>query len=161
MKALVLYRSHYGNTREIAEEMAKELRVRGIDSFVADLRRRLPDLAEFDAAIVGAPTRMARVTRKALRVLKRLHQKGMGRKPLVLFDTYGPLPATPEELEKGKKWLYPGAVGLMQEKAVAVGLNVYPKTLRCEVKGMKGPLKDGEKEKVATFIDEFARTISK
>jgi len=161
MKALILYRSHYGNTKQIAEEMAKELRARGIDPVVADLRRRLPDLTQFDAVFVGAPTRMARVTRKALRVLQRLHKKGLGRKPLALFDTYGPLPATPEELEKGRKWLFPGAVGLMQAKAEAIGLNVYPKTLRCEVKGMKGPLKDGEKEKVAAFIDEFARTISK
>ncbi len=50
MKALILYRSHYGNTKEIAEEMAKELHARGVDSIVADLRRRLPNLDEFDAA---------------------------------------------------------------------------------------------------------------
>jgi len=161
MKALILFRSHYGNTKQIAEEMAKELRVRGIDSVVADLRRRLPDLAEFDAALVGAPTRMARVTRKAFRALKRLHKKGWGSKPVAVFDTYGPLPATPEKLEKGQTRLSPGAAGLMKARAEALGMNVYAKTLRCEVKGMKGPLKDGEKEKVAAFIDEFARTISK
>ncbi len=104
---------------------------------------------------------MARVTRKSYRALKRLSKKGWGTKLVILFDTYGPVPKAPEELEKGRKWLYPGAAGLLQAKAEAFGLNVYPKTLRCEVKGMKGPLKDSGKEKVAAFIDEFARTISK
>ncbi|MDD8026595.1 MAG: flavodoxin domain-containing protein [Acidobacteriota bacterium] len=159
MKALVLYRSHYGNTRQVADEIAKELRAKGVDPVVTDLRGKLPDFADFGAVFIGAPTRMARVTGKALRTLGKLAKKGWGPKPVVVFDTYGPLPATPEELEKGKKWLFPGAAGLMQAKAQALGLNVYAKTLRCEVSTLKGPLKDGEMKKVASFIEEVAPFI--
>jgi flavodoxin len=156
MKALILFRSHFGNTQQVAEALAKELAGSGADSVVQDLRQRLPDLGEFEAVLVGAPTRMARVTRKAKSVLKRLSKKGWGRKPVAVFDTYGPMPKTPEELEKGRKWLYPGAAGILQERAKALGLNVYDRTLRCEVSDMKGPLKEGELEKAALFARDFA-----
>jgi len=159
MKALVLYRSHYGTTKSVAGELAKEFQARGIESEVADMRRKLPPLGDFDAVLVGAPTRMARVTRKAYRALKRLSRKGWGTKPVIIFDTYGPMPKTPEELEKGKKWLYPGAAGLMKARAEALGLSVYAKTLRLEVAGLKGPLKAGEDEKIGPFVEDYQKTI--
>ena len=155
MKALILYRSHYGNTRQVAEGIAGELTSLGHVAAVQDLRRRLPDMKDVDLIFIGAPTRMARVTRRALRVLKRLRKLGAARKPLAVFDTFGPVPTEPEKLEKGRKWLEPGAAGLMQEAARTLGLNVYPETLRCEVKAMKGPLADGALEKAVVFVRDF------
>jgi menaquinone-dependent protoporphyrinogen IX oxidase len=159
MKALILYRSHYGNTKQVAEAIAKQFGARGVDAVVTDLRRKLRDLEGFDAMLIGAPTRMARVTHRALSVLKRLAKKGWGRKPLAVFDTYGPEPATPEQMKKTRKWIIPGAAGLMQQRAQELALNVYGQTLRCEVQGMKGPLKDGQLDKAAAFAGEFAATI--
>ena len=161
MKALVLFRSYHGNTQQVAEAIKKELDAQGIETSVQDLRRRLPELSNVDFIVMGAPTRMARVSRKALRVLKRLRKKGFGEKPVVIFDTFGPIPTKPEELEKGKKWLYPGAAGIMQTAAKTLGLNVYSETLRCEVQGMKGPLKDGEMEKTAAFTKAFIASVGK
>jgi flavodoxin len=161
MKALVLFRSYHGNTQQVAESIKRELDTQGIETFVQDLRRRLPELGDVDFIVMGAPTRMARVNRKALRVLKRLRKKGFSQKPVVIFDTYGPIPTKPEELEKGKKWLYPGAAGIMQTAAKALGLNVYSETLRCEVQGMKGPLKDGELEKAAAFTRKSLASVGK
>ncbi len=160
MKALILFKSHFGNTKQVADVLAKELGAAGIESVVADLRRRLPDLSEFDAVLVGAPTRMARVTHRALSALKRLSKKGWGKKPVAVFDTYGPEPTKPEEMEKARKWIIPGAAGLMHQRAKDLGLNVFEKTLRCEVQGMKGPLKDGAVDKAAAFAKEFSRTIA-
>ena len=159
MKALVLFRSHYGNTRQVAESVKKALEAQGIETVVQDLRRRLPDLGEIDLVLMGAPTRMARVTRRAARALTRLKKRGLLDKPIAVFDTYGPIPTKPEELEKGKKWLYPGAAGIMQNTAKALGLNVYSETLRCEVGGMKGPLKDGELERAAAFTRAFVGSL--
>lgn len=160
MKGLVLFRSHYGNTKQIAEAIAGAINALGHESLVQDLRRKLPNLQSFDFILIGAPTRMARVTRKAVRVLKRLWKRGLGDKPIAVFDTYGPVPAKPEELEKTKKWLYPGAAGIMQNAAKARGLNVYPNTLRCEVTGMKGPLKEKELENAAAFAKAFVAAIT-
>jgi hypothetical protein len=155
MRALVLYRSHYGNTKQVAEAIAGELAALGHAAEVRDLRKRLPDLESFDLLFIGAPTRMARVSRRALHALKRLRKLGAAGKPLAVFDTFGPIPTEPEKLEKGRKWLFPGAAGLMLEAAKRLGLNVYPETLRCEVKGMKGPLVDGGPGKAAAFVREF------
>jgi menaquinone-dependent protoporphyrinogen IX oxidase len=155
MKALVLFRSYYGNTKQVAEAIAEQIRGQGHDAVIQDLRRKLPDLRTFDFALIGSPTRMARVNRKALRALRRLRKKGFAKKPVAVFDTYGPVPTKPEEMEKSKKWLYPGAAGMMQTAAKAQGLNVFSKTLRCEVRGMKGPLADNELEKAASFIKEW------
>jgi flavodoxin len=155
MKALVLYRSYHGNTKQVADAMAKELAAQGIESVVQDLRRKLPDLSGFDLILIGSPTRMARVNRKAKRVLKRIRKKGFAQKPIAVFDTFGPIPTDPEELEKGKKWLYPGAAGILYNVAKSQGLNVYPETLRCEVKGLKGPLGNNELAKAASFVKEF------
>jgi menaquinone-dependent protoporphyrinogen IX oxidase len=161
MKALVLFRSFHGNTKQVAESIAKELGMQGIETIVQDLRRKLPDLSDIDFILMGSPTRMAKVNRTALRVLKRLQKKGIAEKPVAIFDTYGPVPTKPEEIEKAKKWLYPGAAGIMQKAAKTLGLNVYAATLRCEVRGLKGPLADHELEKAVSFANEFLSTIRK
>ncbi|MGA2362394.1 MAG: flavodoxin domain-containing protein [Candidatus Aminicenantales bacterium] len=161
MKALVLFRSYFGNTKEVAEVIAREITALGHEPIVQDLRTKLPDLQSFDFILIGAPTRIARVNRKALKALKRLHKKGIAQKPIAVFDTYGPVPTKPEEMEKAKKWLEPGAAGKMQEVARGLGLNVYPKTLRCEVQGMKGPLGNDGQEKAASFTREFVSSIGK
>lgn len=160
MKALVLYRSYHGNTKQIAEAMSRQIQELGHESSVQDLRRKLPDLQGFDLILIGAPTRMARVNRKALGVLKTLRKRGFGQKPVAIFDTYGPVPTDPEELEKSRPWIIPGAAGIMEKTAKDQGLNVYPKTLRCEVQGLNGPLKEHEQEKAASWAKELIPSVA-
>jgi len=155
MKGLVLFRSYYGNTKQIAEVIAQQITALAHESIIQDLRQKLPDLSSVDFILIGAPTRMARVNRKAIGVLKRLRRKAFSGKPVAVFDTYGPIPTKPEEIEKSKKWLCPGAAGIMQEVAKDLGLNVYSNTIRCEVKGLKGPLAENEQEKAAFSQKNF------
>ena len=161
MRALVLYRSYHGNTRDVAEALAAEIVKLGHQAESRDLRRPLPDLRDIDGVLIGAPTRMARVTWRARWALRRLRRKGFADKPLAIFDTYGPLPADPGKLETDKKWFYPGAAGRMQDLAEKLGLNVFAKTLRCLVQGAKGPLQEGELAKAAQFAAEFIAAIDK
>jgi flavodoxin len=151
MKALVLYRSHYGNTAQVAETMAERLRAEGHDAAATDMRGRLPDMGGAGLILIGAPTRMARVTGRARRILKKIVRKGPRGVRVAIFDTYGPIPTDPAALEKGRKWLEPGAAGILHQLAKSLGLNVHPETLRCEVAGMKGPLKEGELDKARAF----------
>jgi flavodoxin len=160
MKALVLFRSHFGNTKQIAEAIARQINAQGHEAAVLDLRQKLPELSSFDFILIGSPTRMGRASRKAVKVLKQLHKEGFVGRPVAVFDTYGPVPTKPEDLEKSKKWLYPGAAGMMHEVATSQGLNVYSKTLRCEVQGAKGPVAETELEKAASFTKEFLATIA-
>jgi Flavodoxin domain len=151
MNALILYRSHYGNTEQVAEALAGALRAGSHGVVVQDLRRRLPELNGIGWILVGAPTRMARVTGRAKWVLKKIARKSPAGVRVAVFDTYGPIPTDPVDLEKGRKWLEPGAAGIMLQLAKSLGLNVHPESLRCEVAGMKGPLKDGELDKARAF----------
>lgn len=161
MNALILYRSHHGNTAQVAETIAEVFRAQGHPAEAKDMRGRLPDLGGYGLIAVGAPTRMARVTGRAKRVLKKIARKGPAGVRVAVFDTYGPIPADPAELEKGRKWLEPGAAGIMLQLAKSLGLNVHPEALRCEVAGMKGPLKDGELDKARMFASALIASIAK
>jgi hypothetical protein len=156
MHVLILYRSWYGNTRAVADAMADRLRARGHRATVQDLRRPLPDLAAVDRVLIGAPTRFARVTARAKSALCALRRRGFGSRWIGVFDTCGPLPASPREVEENRKWFEPGAVGILHRTAGQLGLNVAEETLRCAVVEFKGPLADGELEKAAGFAERFA-----
>jgi len=161
MKALVLYRSYHGNTKLVAEAIAKEIRALGHETVIQDLRRRLPDPSGYSCAIVGAPTRMARVTWRARRVLRKLGRRGFAGKPVAIFDTFGPVPTDPQGLEKARNWITPGAAGIMEKIAKESGLSVHEKALRCEVAGMNGPLKELELEKAAAFARELIQAATR
>jgi hypothetical protein len=156
MRILVLYRSWYGNTRAVADAMAARLGSRGHQVSVQDVRQRLPDLASVDGVLIGAPTRMARVAVTATSALRRLRRRGIGARPIGIFDTWGPVPKTAEEAEAARKWFEPGAAGILLKKARALGLNVFSETLRCSVVEFRGPIADGELEKAAAFAERFA-----
>lgn len=77
MRILVAYATAHGQTRKIAEAMAQRMRERGHDAEAAELPRFAPpDLAGFDAVVVGSPlyatrhrwrvTRFVRARRAAL-----------------------------------------------------------------------------------------------
>jgi multimeric flavodoxin WrbA len=155
MNTLILYRSYYGNTKQVAEAIARQMQSNGHAAAVQDVRSRLPGLDGIDAAIVGAPTRMGRVARRARIVMRHLRRKGFGDKPIAVFDTIAKLPTSPEELAEMKRWVDPGAVGRLHTAAVQQGLNVFSETLRCEVTGAKGPLADNALEKAAAFAVSF------
>jgi flavodoxin len=159
MNALVLYRSHYGNTKMVAEAITKRLGELGWKCDVRDIREKLPDLAQTDLIFIGAPTRMKRVGGKPLRVIRGLKKKGFTEKPLAIFDTCGVIPTTQEELAKSGEWVIPGAAGIMHRLAKEQGLKVHAETLRCEVEGMKGPLAAHALEKAKAFAESVIAAI--
>jgi len=161
MKALILYRTHYGNTRQVAEEIGRQLAAAGHQAETCDLLQRLPGLSAFDMVLIGAPTRMARAGWRAMFTLRRLRRMGIGGKSLVVFDTYGPVPTVPEKLQEDGKWFYPGAAGRLADRAGKLGLNVHAQVLRCQVQEAKGPLQEGELEKVAGFVTELIASFGK
>jgi len=161
MNVLILYRSYSGNTEKLAHLIAASLTHGGNASTVQDLRKRLPEAQSFDCVLMGAPTRMAGVTGRALGALKRLKKGGFAHKPIGFFDTYGPLPTNPQDLEAGRKWLYPGAVGKMLEAARKLGLRAHPETLRSTVTGLKGPLADDSPAAADSFVKNFLAAVAR
>jgi flavodoxin len=155
MKALVLYRSFYGNTKQVADAIAERLKELGYEAEARDVRQRLADLRDVEIVFNGAPTRMARVNRKSLGVLRKLKAMGFTQTPIAIFDTCAVIPTDPEKFEEARKWIVPGAAGILHKAAADLGLNVCGERLRCEVNGMKGPLVEGALEKARVFTDAF------
>lgn len=161
MNALILYRSHYGNTQKVAQTIADRLKEGGHTTIVQDVRQRLPELAGIDLVFNGAPTRMKRASLRSLGVLRKLKRRGLGDRLVAIFDTCAVMPTDPKEMEEAKAWIVPGAAGRMHKAAADIGLNVYRDTLRCEVNGMKGPLVNNALEKAIAFTDAVAAAAAK
>jgi hypothetical protein len=159
LQAFILNWSHYGTTKTVAESFARENHARGVDTHVADLRRRLPPLDKFDYVFVGAPAHIARVTGKAYRALKCLSNSGWGSKLILIFDTYGPIAQDARRAGKGQKVALPRRCRIDVWWAEALGLSVFPETLRLEVGELKGPLKAGEDAKIGPYVETFIKTL--
>jgi hypothetical protein len=80
-------------------------------------------------------------------------------RPIVTFDTVGPLS---EDEEKRKKWLSridKSAATRMQELARQQGLSVYQDVLHVAVTGFKGPLASDALDMAKEFTHRFISTL--
>ncbi|MBU1914613.1 MAG: flavodoxin domain-containing protein [Thermoplasmatota archaeon] len=159
MKGAVVYDSVYGNTKLVAEAIAEQIRADGHSAELLNLRADRRRQIDADFVFIGGPTRMKKMTRNVKGFINRLDKSHWSTRPLVAFDTYGPLGKTEEERKKGEKWINPGAVGGIQALASKMGLKVHPASLRCAVTDMKGPLEPTALEHARKFTHEFAMSL--
>lgn len=159
MKGVIAVDSFYGNTRRVAETLKDELEKAGHEVELLNLRtsRAVPSAGDY--LFVGSPTRFGRMTGRSKRLLRKLDQRAWKDKPVVAFDTYARLPEDPKEREKSLRFVEPGAAGRLASFAEKRGLNVRSPPLRCVVVDMKGPLADGELDRVAEFARQFASSL--
>ena len=113
MNGLIACDSYFGNTLQVAETLAEELRAAGHDVTVVNLHEQKLDVRKSPAADagffgIGGPTRMANMSRRTRSFAKKLDAAAAAGRPVFVFDTYGPLDADPAKNEKDAKWFYPG-----------------------------------------------------
>lgn len=85
---LVAFASKHGSTREIAEEIGRVLRDRGVEATVAEARL-VRDLAPYRAVVLGSALYAAHWQREANRFVAR-HLAALRTRPVWLFSS-GPL----------------------------------------------------------------------
>jgi flavodoxin len=163
MNGLVVYDSYYGNAGQVAEAIAEELREAGHEVQIFNLHQSKPKtkaLAPQTAFIVvGGPTRMKHISRRAKGFAKGLKATNWTGKPALIFDTYGPLDPDPAKNE-GNKWLYPGGVADLRQVLEERGLVVWPEDLRCLVTDMRGPLAEGALDDARAAARRFAAGLA-
>jgi len=140
MKGVVAYDSVYGNTKQVAEAIAEQIRSEGHQVELIALRDEGGVAVTGDFLFVGSPTRMGRMTRSARVFVEGLDREYWKNRPIVAFDTVGPFS---EDEEKRKKWLErvtKSAATRMQELARKGGLMAHQEVLHVAVTGFKGPL---------------------
>jgi len=160
MNGLIACDSYFGNTLQVAESLAEELRAAGHDVTVVNLHKEKLDLRKPPAADagflgIGGPTRMAKMSRRTRSFAKKLDAATAAGRPVFVFDTYGPLDADPAKHEDDK-WFYPGGGVKLKDALTEQGVDVYPEVLRCLVTDMKGPLVTEALDLAREFARRFA-----
>jgi menaquinone-dependent protoporphyrinogen oxidase len=84
-KVLVVYASHYGQTRAIAVAVAERLRVRGARADVFDARFETPSPEGYDAAVFGSRVELGHHAYAVVDYLRR-HREILERMPTGVFS---------------------------------------------------------------------------
>ena len=162
MKGLIAYDSYYGNGAQVAAAIADELRAAGHEVRLVNLHEEKVEAralaAETEFLVVGGPTRMKHISRRARGFAKDLDAKLWSGKPALVYDTYGPLDPDPAKNE-GNTWLYPGGVADLRKILTDRGLSVAPEELRCLVSEQKGPLVEGALDEARAAAQRFAAQL--
>lgn len=146
-KALVVYWSKYGNTKAVAEAIAKGINeAKKVEVVVKDVKKTKPEEAlEYDALIIGSANHGGGPVGDIKNFLKKLEKLDLKQKTGAVFDTHAgnDLKAV-QKMEKQIREKIPGL------KLVVPGL-------ASQIKGfLKGPLVEGELAKA----EEFGKSIS-
>lgn len=147
MKAIVIYDSVFGNTRQIAEAIGKGL-AKGAEVEICQISDTRPErLKGLDFLVVGSPTRGFRPTPAVAKLLKDLPVGSLRNIKVAAFDTRVKL----SDIKSGffrfivDKGGYAASMIAKQLQKKGGNLVVPPEGFY--VSGEEGPLKDGELER--------------
>jgi flavodoxin len=159
MKGVIVFDSVYGNTKQVAEAIAEQVRADGHSADIINLGETEATNVEADFMFVGSPTRMGRPTKKAKAFVDELDVMYWKTRPIMFFDTVGPMSV---DAEKRKVWLArveKSAATRMLDQAMAQGLEVLPDVLHIAVTGFKGPLAPDALEAARDFTHRFIANL--
>lgn len=133
MKALVIFDTNFGNTKMIAEAIAKELDNDTKAISVSDFN--VKDLEGLELIVVGSPIIGWRPSEKMGKFLDSLTKGQLKGIKAIAFDT------------RVKLFIHGDAAGKISKKLNEAGAEIIAKPMAFFVKGKEGPLFDGEIEK--------------
>lgn len=141
MDVCVVYISVFGNGKKCVEELISQLKAKGHTARECSIQEYSPDsLPTSDIYVVSAPTRMGKPLGKMKRFLTKLKPKNENAR-YALMSTGGDEERAPLQ-----------SMAAIVEKS---GLTKAADGIRIVVKGMKGPLEDGYKEKIKEFAERL------
>jgi len=142
MKINIIYDSKHGNGEKIAEELMDMIKERGYEAHIYNAKNTKPDkVGEADLYIFGSPTHLRGPSRRMRRIIKKTPFSEKGLK-YALFTT--------SSNGKGK------AANKMEKMLDEKGLKKHGTNLDLRLKGKKGPLEEGYRNKIEQFCEEFA-----
>ncbi len=149
-KAIIIYESKYGNTRRVAEAIAKGMgAISGTEAVLCELKETdRKGLKDFDVIVVGSPNHIGTATRSIRKFIGEMGKLGLAEKVVAVFDTYmgGDFEKAVKKMEKSIK-----------EKVAGVKLPMPGLSIR--VDKMKGPVTEGEMPGAREFGEKVAGEI--
>jgi flavodoxin len=162
MKGIVAYDSVNGNTKQVAEAIAAEIKAQGHEAELMFIKDEGQPPADGDFLFIGSPTRVSKMTKPTGEFIDGLDPAYWGGRPIIAFDTIGPLS---KDVEKRKSWLEKVDAGnknaacRIRDACGGRGLNVHPKMLHLAVTGMWGPLAPEALDTARAYTREFLRNV--
>lgn len=142
MKGIVAYDSVHGNTKQVAEAMAEQIRAGGHQVELVSVKDVNAGSVAGDFMLIGSPTRGGKMTGSTMEPLEGLNVEYWKGKDVIAFDTLGPLSKDMERrrqlgsIDAGKN-----AATTIRKAGEERGLSFHPpQLLHFAVVGMWGPL---------------------
>ena len=154
MRALVVFDSAYGNTEQIAKEIANGIGVQNVKTLRAS-EAGAADLSGVELLVVGSPTQGGRPTTAVQNFLKALSSGSLKNIKTAAFDT---------RITKGGTGTFAKIFGYAANRIESDlkrcgGVHLSPEGF--SVKGREGPLHDGELERARGWGSKLAsRSVS-
>ncbi len=148
---LVVYESRYGNTKQVANEIASGIADAGVEATLSHVEEVDPArLGDYDAILIGSPNHVGRPVGSAKHFIDMLARPELEGKTVAVFDTC-------LGRDRGK------AVGRMEKRLAkkAGRLALFSPGLSIRVNGIKGPIADGELAKCREFGASLAASLKK
>jgi menaquinone-dependent protoporphyrinogen IX oxidase len=151
MKAFIVYDSKYGNTKTVAENIMQALTDEGIETQIGYAKEVEPrNLLCYDALIIGAPNHMGKPSRVISKFVDSLENIQLNAKIAAAFDTYF------------QRERYFGKAMRKLESHInqrLPNLSLVTPGLSIRVKGINGPIVDGEIPKAKEFGRKLAERL--
>jgi len=165
MRSLVIYESWFGNTRQIAQQVAVALEVEG-EVEVLSVDDPLPSLEDVDLLVVGAPTHVHGLSGKRSREAA-LDQGGRGQVGIGVRDfihglpngARGPRVAAFDTRADKPIWLVGSAARGIARRLREHGYMLAAEPESFFVQGTPGPLEAGELERAAEWGEKLANEV--
>lgn len=149
MKIFIIYDSKYGNTKIAADNILEGIKqVEGIEAEISYVKEvDSQSVVNYDALILGAPNHMASSSRTMKKFVVKLAELDLKAKKVAIFGTYsGRIRSADRAVKKLEK---------LVEKTLPK-LELLSPSLSIRVKGVTGPIVEGE----LTKCKEFGRRIA-
>ncbi|MDV8149895.1 flavodoxin family protein [Arthrobacter sp. B10-11] len=146
MKALVVYDSAYGNTRQVAEAIVDALGPLQAEA-VSVTEFEASALTEGDLLVVGSPINGWRPTPKITELLAALGDGRLNGVKAAAFDT------------RVRLFIHGDAARKMTESLKTGGAEIISKPMAFYVKGSEGPLRSGELDKAAAWAADLLKRV--
>ena len=149
-KVIVVYESVFGNTRMVAESIIEGMgEISGVETTLSKPKGvDLNQITKYDAILVGSPNHIGGATRGIRKFIDKLGEIYLEGKLAAVFDTYGG-----RDFEKAMKKMQ------KQIEEKVPGLELVTPGLSIKVKGLRGPIVEGELPKCREFGVKIATLL--
>jgi flavorubredoxin len=153
-KVFIAYDTKYGNTKLAAEKILEGIKeVEGLETAIGYVKEiDIGKMAGYDALIIGAPNHMGRPSQTMKKFANKLTELNLKPKAIAIFGTYSgnerPIDRAVRKLEQ------------MVQKKVPNSNLIVP-SLSIRVRGIPGPIVEGELPKCIEFGKKIATQLRK